>query len=222
MGDAKDIFMRRLNVKISIILTILTLILVSFVGAVASAFGISASVKPPDLSQTVYCRNEAKIKTIASINFLDEKNKIDRIVISKKKSELYLVSQGRLYKTYKVAFGFGILFGNKINEGDGRTPEGLYYIEGKNPQSAYNKALKVSYPDARDKAVAKKYGVSPGGNIMIHGFPSEQGKEMQYLAVSQVHPRVDWTQGCIAVTDKEIEEIYSLIKVNTPLEICPR
>ena len=105
---------------------------------------------------------------------------------------------------------------------DGRTPEGIYHVELKNAQSAYHKALRVSYPNERDKAFAKANGVNPGGDIMIHGFPSADTKDLQRYALSQTHPQVNWTQGCVAVTDKEIEEIFSLVAVNTTIEICPR
>lgn len=179
-------------------------------------------VKPSQLKRTEYCQNEEKLKTLTSIVHLDERNTIDRIVIQKKTKQLHLLSQGRIYKTYNVAFGFGFLQGNKIKVKDGRTPEGLYHVELKNPQSSYHKALRVSYPNAADAAFAKAHGLNPGSDIMIHGFPSTKDKELARYALSETHPKLDWTQGCIAVTDQEIEEIFSLVAVRTAIEICPR
>lgn len=205
--------MQSLNLK-----SILSLLLVMLPASLA----LSAPVKSADLTGTQYCQDETKLKTLSPIAHLDERNEIDRIVVSKKSRELYLISQGRVYKTYKVAFGFGFYDGNKVKMGDGRTPEGIYRVELKNAQSAYRKALRVSYPNDRDKAFAKASGVNPGGDIMIHGFPVADNKELQRYALSQTHPQLNWTQGCVAVTDKEIEEIFALVAVNTTIEICPR
>ncbi len=206
--------MHTLNLK-----SILTLSVVML----STSLALSApAVKAADLTGTQYCKDETKLKSLSSISYLDERNEIDRIVVSKKSRELYLISQGRIYKTYKVAFGFGFYGGNKEKMADGRTPEGIYHVELKNAQSAYHKALRVSYPNERDKAFAKANGVNPGGDIMIHGFPSADTKDLQRYALSQTHPQVNWTQGCVAVTDKEIEEIFSLVAVNTTIEICPR
>lgn len=190
-----------------------------------TSMGFAASnsvVKTADLTGTLYCLDETKLKGLTEIVHLDERNQVDRIVVSKKSRKLFLLSQGRLYKSYDAAFGPGFYDGHKIKKGDGRTPEGIYSVELKNAQSAYRKALRVSYPNARDKAFAKANRVDPGGDIMIHGFPSAADKELERYALSQTHPQLNWTQGCVAVTDKEIDEIFSLIKVNTAIEICPR
>jgi murein L,D-transpeptidase YafK len=190
------------------------------------AIGVSAAdkatlTKRADLNGTEYCSNEVKLKKLSPLLHLDERNQIDRIVISKKDKKLYLLSQGRLYKTYQTAFGFGFEQGNKSKMADGRTPEGLYKVELKNDKSAYSKALRVSYPNERDKAFAKAKGVNPGGDIMIHGFPNKDEKELTRAQIIEAHPAINWTQGCIAVTNQEIEEIFSLVAVNTTIEICP-
>lgn len=198
--------------------SILGLSLALFFSSLAMAAPV---VKPAQLQGTQYCEDQEKVKALTPIVHLDERNRIDRIVVHKKTKKMYLLSGDRIYKTYNVAFGFGSLEGNKIRHGDGRTPEGLYYVEGKNPQSQYTKALRVSFPNAYDKSFARKLGVSTGVDIMIYGFPSNAAKERQLRALEVTHPRLDWTEGCVAVTNAEIEEIFPLISTQTPIEICP-
>lgn len=217
MGRARLITMHVFNFK-----SILSLSLVMAFASVGFSAGKSNLVKPSQMDGTEYCQDQEKLKTLTSIVHLDERNSIDRIVIQKSTKQLHLLSQGRIYKTYNVAFGFGFLEGNKVKMKDGRTPEGLYHVELKNAQSAYHRALRVSYPNANDVAFAKANGVNPGSDIMIHGFPSGKDKGYARWTLSETHPKFDWTQGCIAVTDKEIEEIFSLVQVNTAIEICHR
>ena len=202
--------------------SILSLSLIMAFASVGFAAGKSNLVKPSKMDGAKYCQNQEKLKALTSVVHLDERNRIDRIVIQKSTKQLHLLSQGRIYKTYNVAFGFGFSEGNKVKMSDGRTPEGLYRVELKNARSAYHRALRVSYPNAYDVAFAKANGVNPGSDIMIHGFPSGKDKEFARWALSETHPKLNWTQGCIAVTDKEIEEIFSLVTVNTAIEICPR
>jgi murein L,D-transpeptidase YafK len=140
--------------------------------------------------------------------------KADSILILKKDHVIELLAGGRVIRTYKVALGRGSL-ASKEREGDGRTPEGHYTIDAKNAASHYHKALHVSYPDAEDRQRAAKLGVSPGGAIMIHGLPNGMG----WLGAA--HRMYDWTLGCIAVTDEEIDEIFELVPVGTPVEIRP-
>lgn len=147
--------------------------------------------------------------------FKNEGLNVERIVVSKDRKEMYLVSGGTLLKAYSVAFGFEP-FGHKQFEGDGKTPEGIYSIDYKNPNSEYTKALHVSYPNKKDIEYAKSKGKSPGGDIMIHGFPKDERKRQW---VSGIHP-MNWTRGCVAVTNEEIAEIYSLVKENTLIEVC--
>jgi len=117
-------------------------------------------------------------------------------------------------KTYKVALG-GNPVGAKDRIGDHRTPEGIYSIDAKKQNSQFHKALHVSYPNAKDHERARKLGVSPGGDIEIHGLGAKWGW------VGAGNRAVDWTDGCIAVTNEEIDEIYPLVKVGTPVEIKP-
>jgi len=125
-----------------------------------------------------------------------------------------LLAVGKVIRTYKVALGRGGL-APKERESDGRTPEGHYIIDSRNAASHYHKALHVSYPNAEDRARAAKLDVPPGGAIMIHGLPNGMG----WLGAA--HRLYDWTLGCIAVTDEEIDEIWNLVPVGTPVEIRP-
>jgi len=138
----------------------------------------------------------------------------DRIVIVKSARTLTLLRQGQVLKTYKVALGQEPL-GPKTRRGDSRTPEGEYVIDSRNPRSQFHLSLHVSYPNAADRARAAKLGVNPGGDIMIHGLPPA----FEYLG--PLHRQTDWTLGCIAVTNAEIEEIWSLVPNGTKVEIKP-
>jgi murein L,D-transpeptidase YafK len=140
--------------------------------------------------------------------------KADSILILKKDHVLELLQGGKVIRTYKVALGRGGL-APKEREGDGRTPEGHYVIDSRTAQSHYHKALHVSYPNAEDRKRAAKLGVAPGGAIMIHGLPNGMG------SVGAAHRLYDWTLGCIAVTNEEIDEIWDLVPNGTPVEIRP-
>ncbi len=138
----------------------------------------------------------------------------DKIVIEKSKRTLSLMSGSEILKTYKVALG-GAPVGAKERQGDHKTPEGLYTVDRKNPNSTYHRALHLSYPDAADRERARKLGVSPGGDVEIHGLGAKFG------FVGSAHRLHDWTDGCIAVTNEEIDEIWTLVEVGTPVEIKP-
>ena len=136
----------------------------------------------------------------------------DKIVILKSKRELQLFSGAKLLKTYRVALGSHPA-GAKSCEGDGKTPEGTYRIVSRNAKSAFHKSLRVSYPNDHDRAQAASAQCSPGGDIMIHGLPNGYGW------IGAGHRSKDWTAGCIAVTDAEIEEIWQAVANGTLVEI---
>jgi murein L,D-transpeptidase YafK len=138
----------------------------------------------------------------------------DRIVIEKSKRTMTLMSGGALLKTYKVALG-GQPVGAKQRIGDHKTPEGLYVVDQKKAASQFHRALHISYPNARDRENAHKLSVSPGGDVEIHGLGAKYGW------VGAAHRQMDWTDGCIAVTNEEIDEIWPLVAVGTPVEIKP-
>ena len=143
-----------------------------------------------------------------------QKRPVDRILIEKSKRRLTLISQGEALKTYKIALG-GNPIGPKERQGDNKTPEGTYVIEGINRDSRFHLSLRISYPNEQDKKRAKELGVSPGGDIMIHGI--KNGLSW----VGDAHAEIDWTKGCIAVTDEEIEEIARVASNGTVVEIKP-
>ena len=138
----------------------------------------------------------------------------DRIVVIKSQRRLELYAGGKLLKTYTVSLGRNPN-GPKLREGDKRTPEGLYAVESHNPRSSYHVALKVSYPSDSDQAAAAKRGMAPGSDIMIHGMRNGLGM------VGRLHRWMDWTAGCIAVTNPEIDEIYRAVPDGIPIEIRP-
>ena len=138
----------------------------------------------------------------------------DLVEVFKGERRMNLKREGRTIGRYRVALGFAPRL-HKEREGDGRTPEGAYTIDARNPMSAFHLSLRVSYPDEDDKARAASLGVSPGGNIYIHGQPNGWRK---FLVG---HPAKDWTTGCVAVSDAEIREIWSLVPTGVRVVIHP-
>ncbi len=138
----------------------------------------------------------------------------DRVLIEKANHTMTLFENGRFLRSYPVALGRGGLQ-PKRREGDNKTPEGRYRIDGRNPSSAFHLALHISYPDPKDSASASSRGEKPGGDILIHGIRNGIGW------IGRLHRWVDWTAGCVAVTDEEIEEIWRTVPDGTPVEIKP-
>ncbi len=157
---------------------------------------------------------QEKIETLERKLFTLRKEPADKVLIEKKGRRLTLLSRGEVIKTYKIALG-GDPMGPKEREGDNKTPEGFYIIDSRNKGSRYYLSLHISYPNETDEKRAKELGVSPGGDIMIHGIKNG------FSWVGALHSGVDWTKGCIAVTDKEIEEINRLVPNGTIVEIKP-
>lgn len=139
---------------------------------------------------------------------------IDKLVVYKSERKLLAYADGELVKTYTISLGRRPE-GDKEYEGDSKTPEGTYTINDKNPNSAYHKNLGISYPSADDIAHAKKLGKQAGGAIKIHGLRNGTG------LIGRLHRWADWTQGCIALTDKEVDELYEAVAVGTSIEIHP-
>ncbi|PCJ77076.1 MAG: hypothetical protein COA53_02225 [Rhodobacteraceae bacterium] len=139
-------------------------------------------------------------------------SKVEFLVLFKstRKLGLYRAVDGKpvLMRSYGVDLGFSPR-GDKGREGDGRTPEGTYFIDRRNPNSAYHLSLGISYPDVNDMAEARAKGLDPGGDIFIHGGPTSFRDRFKR----------DWTAGCIAVTDREIEEIWAMVPMGTPIAI---
>src|SRR5215470_13247212 len=151
-------------------------------------------------------KNYAQSSTLSEI--------ADRIEVRKSERIMTLLRGDKPLKTYKVALST-VPVGAKEREGDHKVPEGLYVVDMKNSHSQFHRALHISYPNTADRERARKLGVRPGGNIEIHGLGSK------FAWVGSMHRQIDWTDGCIAVTNSEIEEIWPLVAVGTPVEIRP-
>ena len=139
---------------------------------------------------------------------------VDLVLIEKAERRLTLMNGEKKIAEYSVALG-GSPVGPKRCQGDSKTPEGTYKIQSRNDKSSYHRSLKVSYPNETDRLNAKNLGCSPGGDIMIHGLPNGKG------FIGAAHRLHDWTLGCIAVTDSEIEEIWRLVTNGTVVKIVP-
>lgn len=133
---------------------------------------------------------------------------VTQVQVHKADRKMYLLHNDKLLKSYDIALGFAPV-GHKQFEGDGKTPEGLYYISHRNPNSQYHLSLGISYPNEADVAFAEAADKPPGGDIFIHGGPNGP--------ISQR----DWTVGCVALTDREMEVVYSMIKPGTPVYLLP-
>jgi murein L,D-transpeptidase YafK len=141
--------------------------------------------------------------------------KADKILVLKSARKLELLKDGAVLKTYPIALGAHPI-GPKHALGDGKTPEGLYTIDARQPHSHYHLALHISYPNAADRVQAAAEDRDPGGDIEIHGLPGWYEGQL-----NPVHFDRDWTNGCISVGDRAIEEIYAAVEVGTPIEIRP-
>jgi murein L,D-transpeptidase YafK len=139
-----------------------------------------------------------------------------RVVVDKSRRELYVYVDQKIVATYPVALGINPV-GRKQREGDQRTPEGSYVLDFKNVHSAYFRAIHVSYPNREDMAAAKKLGFRPGGAIMIHGQPNNAAVQMAV----KLYPSRDWTDGCIALSNSDMQLLWDAIRVPIPIEINP-
>lgn len=142
--------------------------------------------------------------------------KIEKLVVNKSARKLIVISNGYMAKSYTIALGDNPI-GHKEMEGDEKTPEGLYFINDKRGigQSGFYKNLGVSYPSDADKANAKRKRIDPGGEIKIHGLKNG----MSYIG--RLHRWIDWTNGCIAITNEEMDDLWKHVSIGTPIEIRP-
>lgn len=135
---------------------------------------------------------------------------VTRVVVAKEDRRLWLMHNDEVLKSYPMELGFAPL-GHKQFEGDGKTPEGTYYIDRRNPNSSFHLSLGISYPNAQDVAFAEAAGKSPGGDIFIHGRPNGKPNKND----------PDWTWGCISVKNRHMEWIYAMVETGTPITITP-
>ncbi len=142
--------------------------------------------------------------------------RVDKVLVIKSERRVYLLSKGEIVKEYRASFGKNPK-GAKLQVGDKKTPEGNYTLDYKKFNSTFHRAIHISYPNNKDIENAKKAGVKNGGLIMLHG---QTAGELDWFSVWAIR-FFDWTDGCIAVTNEEIDEIYSLVEIGTPIEIRP-
>ncbi len=139
---------------------------------------------------------------------------VDSIAVTKKARDMMVFNKGKLLKKYKISLGAQPV-GAKHFEGDNKTPEGHYYISVKNAGSKYHKSLGISYPNDNDRRLAKKNNKPTGGDVMIHGIPNgHKGSPKDYVGI-------DWTAGCISVTDSQIDELFAHVEMRIPITILP-
>ncbi len=139
---------------------------------------------------------------------------IDRVVVKKSERTLLLMSGTQKVRSYPIYLG-GQPLGHKRHQGDLRTPEGRYVLHARNAQSRYFRSLRISYPNKNDRAAAQALGKPPGGDIMIHGMPNLEKRNILMFEGR------NWTNGCIALSNPHMQEVWSLVKVGTPIEIFP-
>ncbi len=138
----------------------------------------------------------------------------DRVIVRKADRKLYLMRGDEVLRTFNVALGLSP-DGHKLREGDFRTPEGTYRLSGRNPNSEFYLAIQISYPGPADVVRAAAEGVPPGGSIMIHGLPNRPSRPIEYYRTR------DWTNGCIAVSNSDMVDIWLMTPDNTPIQILP-
>ncbi|MFO7994475.1 MAG: L,D-transpeptidase family protein [Marinobacter sp.] len=143
-----------------------------------------------------------------------EAPEVSEVLVRKEERRLYLLSGEQVVRSYRIGLGDNPS-GHKLYEGDKRTPEGEYVLDWRNPDSDFYKSIHISYPNKQDREQASAWGLDPGGSIMIHGLPNDAG-DMAFAFLG-----LDWTDGCIAVSNEEMDEIWQLVADGTPIKIVP-
>ncbi len=161
------------------------------------------------------CRLGAALLLPAPALAAGRPERVDRILVVKRERRMDLFAGGRVVRSFRVALGRNP-YGPKQQAGDGRTPEGRYVIDGRLSESLFYKALSISYPNAEDRARARRLGVDPGHHIVIHGLDPNIPP-----ALRPIHWMFNWTDGCLAVTDREMDELWQMVRIGTPIEIRP-
>jgi murein L,D-transpeptidase YafK len=184
--------------------------LVLALSCVSPATTVLAYGNPPNSAkEPVHARADSTAADTSSEPLL-----ADRVVVRKSERRLYLMRNGNVLRTYRVALGLNPV-GPKEQEGDSRTPEGHYQLTRRNPRSEYFLSIQVSYPNDKDLQRARRNRLTPGGSIMIHGLPNDLRREPAY------YENRDWTDGCIAVSDSDMLEIWLMTPQDTPIDIVP-
>ena len=160
------------------------------------------------------CLLSISITALASTSDSLDGPGVDKVLVVKSERKLHLLSRGETLKSYRISLGKQAS-GAKQREGDRRTPEGLYWIDWRKTSDKYQLSMHISYPNARDLAKAREQGVSPGGMIMIHGTPLDEEYPEWFFHT------LDWTEGCIAMQNNDMREVWALVKDGTLIEIRP-
>lgn len=174
----------------------------------ASAFLVPVSATAEDLLA------KADSRMPLTSQFQEPALVINKVLVRKTERRLYLMDDDKVVKSYRISLGDNPE-GHKLYEGDERTPEGDYKLDWRNAGSRFYKSIHISYPNDQDRELANAWGLNPGGSIMIHGLPNQAG-DMAFAFQG-----LDWTDGCIAVTNEEIDEIWQLVSDGTPISILP-
>lgn len=182
---------------------------------ILSAFAVNFYEKSPDNPATNHQQLSKRQIDLLNAPPLAIGSQIDKIIVRKSKREMDVFYQGEFLKTYPISLGKNPI-GHKEFEGDMKTPEGIYTINDRNPNSGYHKNLGISYPNEADIAHAKAHGKSAGGAIKIHGIKNGLGD-----IIGEKHLLKDWTHGCIAVTDREMDELFGAVVDGAVIEILP-
>ena len=159
------------------------------------------------------CLSFATLSPASTVQTLGGKT-VEKVLVLKSAHQLQLINDGKPFKTYRISLGKNPK-GHKLIEGDRRTPEGLYWIDWRKTSDKYNLSMHISYPNARDAANARKKGVSAGGMIMIHGTPLDDEYPEWFFST------LDWTEGCIAMRNADMREVWNLVQDGTLIEIRP-
>ena len=189
-------------------MTRLRILLLVAVGTLAGC-----AVRPEKFGAIDSCLEEGRSWNYRTIRCeLAASGPVNLVVVDKSRHWMSVYRDGRLIREFRVALGRGGQ-GPKQRQGDGKVPEGMYRITSHNPNSAYHLSLRIGYPSAQQVAAARKMGINPGGDIMIHGLPND------VHGIGSRHTALDWTDGCIAVTNREIEWLYRAVPNGTPIRI---
>ncbi len=176
------------------------------------AFGLACAYAKPHSPSKATARTQADTRT--SDSGATAALLADRVVVRKSERQMYLMRGTTVLRSYRVALGLNPV-GPKEQEGDSRTPEGHYQLTRRNPRSEYFLSIQVSYPNDKDLQRAKRNRLTPGGAIMIHGLPNDLRREPSY------YEKRDWTDGCIAVSDSDMLEIWLMTPQDVPIDILP-
>jgi murein L,D-transpeptidase YafK len=156
----------------------------------------------------------ADVTVAGTANLASSMQMADKLLVRKSERRLYLLRAGQVLREYRVALGLSPQ-GHKQREGDYKTPEGQYKLIRRNPRSDFFLSMEISYPNSTDLTSALRQGVKPGGAIMLHGWPNIPRKTTDY------YKSTDWTDGCIAVANADMVEIWLMTPLETPIEIVP-